>query len=244
MAAPASPSLARSASAPPGDASEEAAVVVVRAWNDALDRHDLPKLATLYADPVRFYGRMLPMAAVVSAKEAAFRKQPTFRQQILGPISSSGAGDGTLTATFTKRSGENGKLSEVSAKLVLRLGDRGTWVVVEEADASIAPAASAGSCEEIVAEAVNVLPAVKRAVAEAQALADKSGGQARFGGMGPNEDEDGGFSASMGLHTDERFEALVRYSVDGKGRLTVSAGGTELELPAATLRSVERACRR
>jgi hypothetical protein len=127
---------------------------------------------------------------------------------------------------------------------VLRVGDGGTWLVVEEADASLEPGASTGSCEEIVAEVVNVLPAVKRAVAEAQAVADESGGHTRFGGMGPNDDEDGGFSASIGLHTDDRFEALVRYSVDGKGRLTVTAGGAELELPAATLRSVERACRR
>jgi hypothetical protein len=192
---------------------------------------------------LRFYGRTLVKAAAISAKAAAFRKQPAFRQQILGPISSSRAGDGTVTATFTKRSGENGKLNETTAKLVLRF-DGGTWVVVEEADASIAPAAAASGCEEQVAEVVNALPAVKRAVAEAQAAADKSGGHASFGGIGPNDDEDGGFSASMGLHTEERFEAVVSYSVDGKGRLSVSAGGAELELPAATLRSVERACRR
>lgn len=230
--------------APSGQAPEDPAAAAVLAWSNALDRHDLATLATLYADPLRFYGRTLTKAAVVGAKAAAFRKQPTFRQQIIGPIVSTRADDGTLTATFTKQSGDDGKLSQVAAKLVLRLGDGGTWMVVEEADASSVPAAAVGGCEEKVAEVVNALPEVKRAVADGQAAADKSRGRATFGGMGPNDDGDGGFTVSMGLHTEERFETLVTYSVDGKGRLTVFAGGPELELPAATLRSVERACRR
>ncbi len=233
-----------SAPARSGQPQQDPAAVVVLAWSNALDRHDLATLETLYGDPLRFYGRTLTKAAVIGAKAAAFRKQPTFRQQIVGPIVSSRADDGALTATFMKRSGEDGKLTEVAAKLVLRFGDAGTWAVVEEGDALGAPAASADACEEQVAKVVNALPEVKRTVAEAQALADKSGGRATFGGMGPTEDEGGGFSALMGLYTDERFETLVSYSVDGKGRLTVNAGGAELELPIATRRSVERACRR
>jgi hypothetical protein len=239
----ASPALGVGAPVPSSLAPEEAGAVVVRAWSDALDRHDLAKLETLYADSLRFYGRTSTKAAVVGAKAAAFRKRPTFRQQLVGPISSSRTDEGTLTATFTKRSGEDGNLNEVAARLVLRLGDGGTWVIVEEADASSAPAAPVHGCEEQVAEVVNALPAVKRAVAEAEVAAEKSGGSATFGGMGPIDDPDGGFSASMGLHTEERYEPLVSYSVDGKGRLSVMAEGAELELSAAAMSSVARACR-
>jgi hypothetical protein len=235
---------ARSAPVPSVQAPEEAALVVVRTWSDALDRHDLTKLETLYADEVRFYGRSLTKAAVLESKAAALRKQTTFRQQIMGPITSGSSDGGILTATFTKRSGEEGKLTETSAKLVLRWEAARTWQIVEEADLGGDPGTELGGCQERVAEVVNSLPAVKRAIAEGQAAADESGGRATFGGIGPTEDDDGGFSARIGLHTQESFEALVSYSVDGKGRLTVNAGGVDLELPAATLRSVERACRR
>ena len=59
---------------PPPQAPEAA----VRAWNDALNRHDLDALRLAYASEVMFYGRRMTAAEVIVAKAQAFAKIPTF----------------------------------------------------------------------------------------------------------------------------------------------------------------------
>jgi hypothetical protein len=99
-------------------------------------------------------------------------------------------------------------------------------------------------CERIAAAVVGALPEVKRLVASANRAADASGGHGRFGGVGPIDDDDGTFTVGIGVHTDERFEAQVWYSVDRAGHLRVSALGTDLKVPLDALRDVARACSR
>jgi hypothetical protein len=228
------------------DAAEAAAADTVRAWSDALDRHEPAKLAELYGASVYFYGRKFTQAAVVLAKETALRKQTTFHQQIVGPLEFGRTSDENISVNFTKRSGEAGKLRDVEAVLVLAPGVGGTWVIVNEGDALPRAASDSASdaCQAKAAEVANALPEVKRAVDEAMRTADKSGGSARFGGIGPEDDGNGGIVASMGIHTDESFETQVAYSVDRRGHLSVTVLGTELTIPSSELRSVERACRR
>ena len=100
------------------------------------------------------------------------------------------------------------------------------------------------ACATVAEQVVNDLPEVKRAVAEMVRVAEKSGGRARFGGMGPTEDGKDGFTGGIGLHTDERFEGEIWYSVDAEGHLGVTVMGEDLDLAAAAKRTVEEACRK
>ncbi|MEO6599034.1 MAG: hypothetical protein ABIQ16_04120, partial [Polyangiaceae bacterium] len=100
------------------------------------------------------------------------------------------------------------------------------------------------ACEFAVDGIVNAQPQVKRELASAQREAEQSHGKARFGGIGPNYDDDGGFGASIGIHTDDGFDARVSYGVDHAGVLKVTVGGQELNLPAAKLQDAKRACAR
>ncbi|HVJ22166.1 MAG TPA: nuclear transport factor 2 family protein [Polyangiaceae bacterium] len=224
-----------------GDTS---AYLVVRAWNDALDHHDLERLGTLYRDPVLFYGRKQSKAALVAAKRSAFARHPAFHQEIVGEISLEHVAGGSVSASFVKRSGAGEKRSDVSARLLLS-PDRGGFLVVEETDAPTSRDKNAipEGCADKAAEVMQELPEVKRALASAMAEADRSNGFTRFGGIGPNDDGKGGFRAATGIHTDERFDARVEYAVDRKGHLTVTVAGSEVKIPRTALESVARACK-
>jgi len=234
-----------SASAPAALPSPEApAARVARAWSDALDRHDLAALERLYGASVLFYGQRRSKAAVVAAKRAAFEKQPSFHQELIGDIALEPAGEERVTATFTKRSGDSAAFSVDTATLVLAPAG-GSYVIVEEADmASLQRQASRGSsCEAKASEVVNALPEVQRATADAIKDAEGSDGGASFGGVGPNDDGDGGLTFALGVHTDERFETRVVASVARNGALTVSILGSEVPVPPRALRAVREACR-
>jgi hypothetical protein len=220
-------------------------VLAVRAWSDALDRHDLAALERSYGASVVFYGRTRAKAAVMAAKRGAFEKQPAFRQEISGAIALERGGDGRVSATFSKRTGDAVAFSVDTARLVLAPSPGG-YLVVEEADAaSLSGAASSASvCESKASEIVNALPDVQRATAEAMKEAEQSDGGVRFGGVGPNDDGEGGFVFSLGVHTDERFESRVVASVDRQGTLTVTVLGADVAIPTTAGRSVREACRR
>jgi hypothetical protein len=232
---------------------EDAAVQDVRpillAWNDALDHHDPAALEQVYAERVRYYGQELPKSAVLQSKSAAFRVQSTFHQQIVGEVAVMPRDDGARVATFLKRSGPAGKTQEIRAKIVLaRRGEAGELRIVEETD-DVTESANAArrraDCEAAASRAVNDLPEVKRAVAEAMRGADESDGRARFGGVGPIDDDDlGSFTVGIGIHTDERYEAEVWYSVDRTGHLSVTSLGSEVAVSEKALRAVEAACKR
>jgi hypothetical protein len=96
-------------------------------------------------------------------------------------------------------------------------------------------------CEDVAGRVVNRLPSVMRAVRDAEEAARESDGSAHFGGIGPIEDEKG-FAAGLGVHTPERYEARVWYSVDRRGQLTVTVDGEDTRVPADALRAVARAC--
>lgn len=247
--AAAPPTESASAPSPPPTPEAQVASKTVRAWNTALDRHDLVALEKLYAGSVLFYGRPRSRASVVSAKRAAFARQPGFRQELIGDVTVERLGDGTLSASFTKKAGPPEDFLVISGKLVLSPSASGYLVAAESDEASARRDASAqpsgstvSDCEATASEVANALPEVKRTLALAMKEADESDGGARFGGMGPNDDGEGAFTAAMGLHTDDHFEARFVYSVDRNGRLTVVAGGQELEIPRSSLQAVAAAC--
>ncbi|MEO6598377.1 MAG: hypothetical protein ABIQ16_00795 [Polyangiaceae bacterium] len=115
---------------------------------------------------------------------------------------------------------------------------------VESVTAKVATDEPNEACEFAVDRIVNAQPQVKRELAIAQREAEQSHGKARFGGIGPNYDDDGGFGASIGIHTDDGFDDRVSYAVDHAGLLTVTVGGEELKLPASKLQDAKRACAR
>jgi hypothetical protein len=82
----------------------ESARRVVMAWSDALSRHDVASLESIYAEQVHYYGRPLAKGALLRAKEDALGQAKTFRQEIVGPIVIREEGGG-IVASFTKRSG-------------------------------------------------------------------------------------------------------------------------------------------
>jgi hypothetical protein len=216
----------------------------VGAWSDAIDRHDCGALEAFYADEVGFYGQRLAKAAVVRAQQAVLDKNPTFHQRVPGFIDVSREED-YLIARFSLHSGASNDLRDTDVRLVLRRGDGGPLLIVEEADEAAATKQQE-TCEAIAAEVVNALPQVKRRIADAWARVDASGDQLRFGGIGPQHVEiPDGFFASIGIHSDEAFETVVSYEVDRDGHLTVSiANEAPPVVSGRALGRVARACRR
>ncbi len=243
LAKPSSAAASASVAIPPRSAEDEAAVKTVRAWSDALDRHDLTKLGELYASSVRFYGSSRSKVAVLAAKRGAFAKQPGFRQELIGEISLERSSEGKVFARFVKKAGPPESWLVISATLVL-VPSAGGYLVAEEADEETTKREAPSACDGVAVEVVTALPAVKKAMAEAEKDADASDGGASLGGIGPQDDGDGSFSASMGLHYEDHYEPRYSYSVDKNGRLTVFAGGGDVVVPPDALKRVAEACKR
>jgi hypothetical protein len=250
----ASASIAGSATAPDADAPDSVPAEwavngpvwrFVVEWNAALDRHDAEALRAMYADRVSFYGQRRSKAEVIRAKQTAFEAEPDFHQQVPGFIDIRlGVGD-YYVARFWKLSGKSDHLSGSNAKLVIGRGDGGPALILEEADEDASEKQNS-ACEVTAAEVVNALPQVERSMAHANARADASNGELRVGGIGPQDSNaPDGFSASIGLNSDERFETVISYEVDREGRLTVYiASEGPVVVPPAALRKVTRVCRR
>jgi hypothetical protein len=134
-------------------------------------------------------------------------------------------------------------MADVRATLVFILQPAGLRIAVESDETTDRARASArlARCESVAVEVVNGLPEVAREVADAEKAAAASDGSARFGGIGPIEEEDG-FSAGIGIHTDERFEGTVWYRVDASGQLEVTTMGEDLRVPRAAVERVRKAC--
>jgi hypothetical protein len=223
---------------------DAAAQRAVRGWNEALNRHDVEKLGELYADTVLFYGHERSKAAVVAAKRAAFAKQPTFQQEIIGEISLNRPDEATMNARFQKKSGDASGFRVDAARLGLTRNGSG-FLVIEEADEASSREQNTiqAGCVEKAGAVVDALPEVKRAVASALAETERSDGGQSLGGLGPNDDGKGGFQMATGIHTDGRFEPRVDYAVDREGRLTVRVLGSDVKPSREALQSVVRACR-
>ncbi len=230
----------------PADATAQEMRRMVLAWSEALDRHDTAALSRFYGEQVLYYGRELPKAAVLRAKQAAFRAETTFHQQVMGDIDITQT-ENSAIAGFLKRSGAAGRARDVRAKLVIRASGASAPLIVEETDAvteSNRGETRRTECEVAAARAVNDLPEVKRMVVSETRAADESGGRAHYGSVGPIDDPTGGFSVGLGIHTDERFEAAVWYAVDRSGLLSVSVLGSDVTLAPDVLRAVQKACPR
>lgn len=248
-------SSGRSAGGNPLEAIRE----TVLAWSAALDRHDVQALESLYGASVLFYGKPLSRSMVVASKRAAFSKQPAFRQELVGDVAIVASGEGTFTARFTKRAGPADHLADTRASLVLQRqpGNQGGLAIVEETDEATEArraketahepkgegSLSSRACRQAAAKAVRTLASVQGAITEAQHAAAESRGEAHYGGMTPIDGDDG-FTEEWGLQSADRFEAVVSYSVNRSGHLTVTVGAEDVPVPLATARSVEKACRR
>lgn len=201
---------------------QELAKRIVRSWNDALDRHDIDALGTLYAPTVAFYGTDAPRAAVLAAKKRALGRGSTFEQRIASDLEVADAPGGGVEVTFTKRSGTGGKLVDVRAIIVVA-GD--VPAITQERDAASDARAERQRderCFDAVTGTVSALPAVKRILGKVEADLAKFPDH-RMGGIGPMRVDDGSVTGALGVHSDERFEAMVWYSVAPDGKLEVTA---------------------
>lgn len=241
-ATPSVPAPSASQKEEPLSPEAQAALKTVRAWNDALDRHDLDALRGLYASTVRFYGQDRSNAAVIAAKRAAFAKEPAFRQEIVGEITLS-LNLGVFTASFLKVAGPPTAFLAINAKLGVKAVD-GKFLVVEETDeVSMKKELGADTdCATKVSEVLDSLPEVKRAEEGALDEIRRSDGGWRMGGIGPTEDGEGGFTAQVGIFTEDRLDTRYWYSVDRKGQLSVTTSAGPAEIPREALRSVKAAC--
>ncbi len=85
------------------------------------------------------------------------------------------------------------------------------------------------------------MPGVQKIVRELTAASTEGHS---MGGMGPQDNGDGTFSASIGVQTPERFEGRVDYTVQrSTGQLTVSIDGTDAPVPESARRELANACR-
>src|SRR5262245_52557938 len=137
---------------PPLTPEQEAVLRTVRAWNEALDRHDLDALEKLYAGTVRFYGRDRSKAAVIAAKRTAFAKQPKFNQAIVGEIHLSLSLD-VFSASFLKVTGPD--VLAINGTLGLKASGS-NFLIVEEGDEESAKQelGARAACETKVTEVV------------------------------------------------------------------------------------------
>lgn len=228
------PSASAVASAVPDGAApdpEARAKEIVTKWSDALDKHDLEALRTVYADRVQFYTKSMTRDAVLEAKKKAFAATPSFRQSI-GPITLVRDKE-TYTARFQKRSGGD-KQSEVEARIVVTNGQ-----IIVESDLPTTTPHRAKSCEDVAGELVASLPSVQKLAADEQKSTTTN-----WGGLGPIEEEGGGFTASLGEHSPERYLGLVWYTVTKDGDLTATVLGEDVTFSAADLAKVKAACKK
>jgi ketosteroid isomerase-like protein len=241
--------LAVPSSAPPSPDADVRSVV--RAWNDALDRHDVDALAALYADDVRFYGRSepLPRAAVLRAKRAAFVASPGFHQQIVSDIALAHDDEShDVAAHFSKRSSGAGPARDVKGYLVVHRSDAGPLLIVEESDEPSQAKAAAraddlDACEATAIRVVNALPRVKAFMDDAMKRAEATDGRVNFASLGPIDNGDGTFAVMLGYDSAERFENGLSYDVDRKtGKVSIDEGADTIPLDPASQAAVKKAC--
>lgn len=211
-----------SASAPPaasGSPEQQEAERVVRAWSDALDKHDVAALEKVYADTVVFYASgSKPKAEVLAIKKSALGPTSTFHQQIMDKIEVTKTPKG-YEATFTKRSGNGTKLGDTKALIVL---SGSPLLITEERDYPRAKE----SCEEVASSVAWSAPAVKKAMDAVRKELPKFPDR-HEGGIGPETFEDGSIQASIGVHHPDRFERIASYVVYPNGRLDLSVGADD-----------------
>jgi hypothetical protein len=128
-AAPSSAPEVASALGAPSASNPEAAVA---RWNDALAKHDVEALRSVYADSIEFYGTPMPRDQVLKMKQEAFAQTPDFTQGIqnvrIVPLVSK-----RLRADFDKSWSGGGHETQVPSILELEQMD-GQYRVVAEDD--------------------------------------------------------------------------------------------------------------
>lgn len=213
----ATPIVSASSSAAPTVATpEKEAERVVRAWSDALDKHDLAALDNVYGDPVVFYNLgSKPKKTVIAIKKSALGPKSTFHQQIIDKVDVKKNGE-RYEATFTKRSGNGAKLGDTQALVVL---SGSPLRITEERDAPRAKT----SCEEVASDVAYNCEPVKKAMDGVRKELPKYPDR-HEGGMGPEKFEDGTIQGSFGVHQPERFETIASYTAYPNGRLDVMVG--------------------
>lgn len=227
---PADASPAAGPSAAPAEL--DGGIALVRAWSEALDRHDLVTLEKLYADEVFFYSAKRSRADVMKAKASALGPGSTFHQTIVGTIEIS---DGGQRATFTKRSGTGPKLA--SSKAVLVFGGK-PLRITEERDA-VKPK---GSCDEVASRIVWAHPQTKKILAGLEKELAKHPNR-HLGGMGDATLDDGVTSGTIGVHHPDRFESIVFYTVeDGVLRISSASDDDAFPIKPAEAAEIKAAC--
>ena len=198
---------------------------VVRAWSDALDRHDVEALRPLYADKVVYYTAQRTKAQVLGWKKNALGPTSTFHQQITSDIDITDGDGGTKIAMFTKRSGNGTKLGKTKAELILG----GSPLVI---NAELDAPKRADDCEAAVMSAFNALPAVQKAMDDVRKELPKYPDRTE-GGVGPMHEDDGTISGMLGVFQPERFETIAGFSYAPSGVLEVTVMGDSFTSNAA-----------
>jgi hypothetical protein len=227
----------------------------LKAWNDALDSHSVAGLSALYFSHVCYYGHVVPIDKLLKQKKDTLGAGSSFQQQIVGAVRLEQAPGDVVVARFTKRSGAAQRLRDTPARIVLRQDTgHGELRILEEADDGVqgggaavdACAQSAWSevtrqrCEETASRRVNELPRVKKLVDE---LLKASTDDRALGGIGPEDNGDGTFTASIGIHTQDRFEGRVDYTVHRTtGHLAVKIDDTDVPVPESAQHELANAC--
>jgi hypothetical protein len=184
-------------------------------------------------------------AAVLGAMRRALGPKSTCHQQIISELAFLPSGDG-VSVSFTKRSGPAAKLADVRATLVLT----GNPIAISQwrdaaSDSRLAPSDLDARCGNVVLGVVQAMPAVKKVLAVAEADVTKHPDR-HMGGIGPMREADGQLTGGLGVHSDERYEALIWYAVSASGVLevTTSASPDALPVAAADAARVAAMCKR
>jgi hypothetical protein len=205
---------------------------VVRAWDGALNRRDAEALAGLYAESVSYYGQTLKREKVIASKKKALAATPDFAQS-LSNLNLASESDGSVSATFTKRSGPAKAQRDVPARLKLREVGGKFLIALESDEPSDANSDDERDCLGVALAVAHELPQVKRLFNEAPA-------DAGFGGV-TFPDEPGYAGASIGFHHEDHFESVFVVEVKN-GELSVMQYGEPLALSSAARARVRAKC--
>lgn len=115
----------------------------VKAWNDALNRHDLDALRAAYAPEVLFYGRHLTGTEVFAMKAQAFAKDPDFQQEVSDFVTSEATN--AVTVRLTKSWTTKGVTRRVGGSLGLTRVN-GRFLVTAETDVATSQTKGSWSC--------------------------------------------------------------------------------------------------
>ncbi|HEX4340067.1 MAG TPA: hypothetical protein VH062_29370 [Polyangiaceae bacterium] len=227
----------------PGSATPTDAKSAVEHWNALHAKLDAKGLASVYADPVEFYGQRLPKERVLAMKTLQFERAKDYAQS-LEDLRITTPAPGRARAEFTKRWTQGGKPGSTAAVLELVSTPDG-FLVTKETDGPSEALKNGlkkpGSCEAAVIALVIATEPAKGLLETPMPPGSGVTMGLRIGGEPPEQP-----TYSVAVHEDhpDHLATMGWYDVDPKtGSMTDTTDDQPCKTDPALSRKVVEACK-